>query len=318
MSLLPTSYRQAFLKSPHHAWLGILTLGLGFVSAQPLLLLAGAAAYVLGWIYLPDLGFFHRWVDRKTETAQQLVQQAEVNQFVQQRAKLLAELSTAGKSQYQELAAVCQQIENAKGDNALSSSEPAADPRLFKLDELMWTYLRLLTIQQSLDRFLAIEQREDLPRSIQEAEQEVARISSEIEALKAKGPSASLEGRQRLRDSRQELLDVLRKRQQRFEQAQASHNLVRSEQERLEQQIKLLRADAVAIRNTGTLTSRIDATVEHLDQTNRWLTELDEYRDLVGNFPQTEKRLGFGTETPPVISNAPAPPRPRESAKEKT
>jgi hypothetical protein len=48
-------YRSEFLRSPHHAVFGLLTLGLGFLSAELLPLIAGATVYALGWIYLPDL-----------------------------------------------------------------------------------------------------------------------------------------------------------------------------------------------------------------------------------------------------------------------
>ena len=72
-----------------------------------------------------------------------------------------------------------------------------------------------------------------------------------------------------------------------------------SEQERLDQQIKLIRADAVATKNAEALTARIDATVEHLDQTNKWLSELDEFKDLVADMPATELRVGYqATATP--------------------
>jgi len=54
------------------------------------------------------------------------------------------------------------------------------DPRLRKLDELMWTYLRLLGIQESLARFWKLNDREDLPGLIKDAEQEVAALTAEV------------------------------------------------------------------------------------------------------------------------------------------
>ena len=80
-----------------------------------------------------------------------------------------------------------------------------------------------------------------------------------------------------------------------------------SEQERLDQQIKLIRADAVATKNADALTARIDATVEHLDQTNKWLSEMDEFKDLVGDMPSTELRVGYQAVATPLPS-APAAP----------
>src|SRR5439155_19339370 len=133
-----------------------------------------------------------------------------------------------------------------------------------------------------------------------DAEQEVAGLTGEVDAPKSKGVRTALETKQRYLGSRLERLEVLRKRQQRIDQAQENLALVVSEQERLDQQIKLIRADAVATKNADALTARIDATVEHLDQTNKWLSELDEFKDLVGDMPATEMRVGF--------DSAPVPP----------
>jgi hypothetical protein len=172
----------------------------------------------------------------------------------------------------------------------------------------MWTYLRLLGIEQSLEQFLETERRENVPAILQEAEAEAARLNKELEEIKAKGSGAELDTKQRYLGSRLERLEVLRKRVQRSQQAESNLALVVSEQDRLDQQIKLLRADAVATKNAESLTARIDATVEHLDQTNKWLSELDEFKDLVGDLPPTEQRVGYQATwqsgQPPVIETA--------------
>ena len=79
------NYRSEFLPSPHHAALGLLTLGAGFLSATPLGLIAGGTLYVLGWLYLPDLPFFRHWVDRRAETARRAAEAQRVAAFVQRR-----------------------------------------------------------------------------------------------------------------------------------------------------------------------------------------------------------------------------------------
>ncbi len=301
MDAQPPKYRSEFFKSPHHAGLGLATLGAGFVlgASFPLALLVAPAAYLIGWIYLPDMPLFRRWVDRKRDSAQQVVGLAEAAEFLKRRDDLLAKLSGSRRQHYHALTGVCRDIEQASTDQSLSPGDPGNDPRLRKLDELMWTFLRMLTIEESLDRFLETERREDVPRVVQEAEEEVAQLSSEFDALKAKKTDAVLlDTKQRLLSSRLERVEVLRKRLQRIEQAQANQRLVVSEQERLEQQIKLIRADAIASKNTETLTARIDATVEHLGQTNKWLAEMDEFKDLVGDLPATTVRLGYETAMP--------------------
>ena len=273
----------------------------------PLSLMAGAVAYVLGWVYLPDLSLFRRWVDRRRETQKRAMSLSEVAEFGRQRDEALNQLSTARRNRYHALAAVCRDIEAASAENSLTPDDPASDPRLRKLDELMWTYLRLLSIEESLDRFLEIESREEVPRLLQEAEAEVAELSAEVDALKAKGAAALLETKERLLSSRFERLEVLRKRQQRSEQARANHELVVSEQERLDQQIKLIRADAIATKNAGNFTARIDTTVEHLHQTNKWLAEMDEFKDLVGDLPQVSGRVGYEPAVGTAQRAAPPP-----------
>lgn len=272
--------------------MGLGTLGLGFLAAHPLGLIAGATAYVLGWVYLPDLPFFRGWVDQQRDHEEQEKGKAEVETFRRRRDILLETLSTDRRQRYALLAAVCRDIELAGAEDLLTTANPEGDPRLRKLDELMWTYLRLLSIEESLDRFLETEQRENVPAVIGEAEAEVAELNLEVKTVRERGDAVP-ESRQRLLESRRERLDVLRKRLQRIEQARENLALSVAEQERLDQQIKLIRADAVASRNAETLTARINATVEHLDQTNRWLSEMDEFKDLVGDMPATNLRVGF-------------------------
>ena len=302
------SYHREFVRSPHHAWLGLLTLGLGFLSGHFLGLILGATAYTLAWIYLPDLPLFRNWVDRRRAAAKREAAQVEVDAFVRRRDGMLASLWPSNRERYQALAEVCRNIEAAGADNPLASADPGQDPLLRKLDELMWTCLRLLTIEQSLERFLETERNENVPGLIKEAEQGIAQLSAEIETLKPKGPGPALDAKKRLLDSRLELLDVLHKRQQRCEQTQSNLSLITAEEERLHQQIKLIRADAIAIKNADTLTARIDATVGHLDETNKWLSELDEFKDLVGDLPAAAVRVGFDptAAAPPVIPAEPA------------
>jgi hypothetical protein len=301
------NYRAEFLRSPHHVVFALATLGVGFLSATLVGLIAGLTGYAIGWIYLPDLSFFRGWVDRRRAAVRQAEEAQKVADFVQRRDSLLASFSPSRRDRYNRLAAVCRNIETASADSPLAAADPSTDPRLRKLDELMWTYLRLLGIEESLEQFLETERREDLPRIIKEAEAEAARLTGEVDGLKSAGPGSVLESRQRYLGSRLERLEVLRKRQQRVVQAQENLDLVVAEQERLDQQIKLIRADAVATKNAEALTARIDATVEHLDQTNKWLSELDEFKDLVADMPATEARVGYAvTAPPPVIAAPPA------------
>lgn len=304
MNAAPKPRWREFLASPHHAALAIATLGAGFLSAEPLYLIIGAAAYVVGWIYVPDLPLFRRYVDRKRAVAQQAAEQGELADFQARRDALLRGLTSGRRDRYLALAAVCREIEGAVPRAASPSEAPAGgrwyalspdDPRLRKIEELMWTYLRLLTIEESLETFLEAEARDDVPGALAAAREEVERLSAE-------NPHG--EAQERLLTSRRELLETLGKRAARIETARANLALVVAEQERLDQQIKLIRADAVATHNAAALSARIDATVEHLEHTHQWLAQMDQFRDLLTDVPLTAQRAGFG-DVPAPATNPP-------------
>ena len=279
-----------FISSPHHAIMAAATLGAGFLSAEPLYLIAGAAAYVVGWVFVPGLPLFQRYLKNKSDAAQLAVESGELATFNKQREALIDSLTPARRDRYFALTKVCKDI---------PLGESADDPRARKIEELMWTFLRLLTMEQSLDQFLESEIRDDVPKLLAASKEEVERLRAEVAAL---GDGAARDTKTRLLNSREELLETLAKRAERLEQAKSNLALVGSEQERLDQQIKLIRADSIATRNAAALTARIDATVEHLEQTNQWLAQMDEFRDLTTDLPLTTQRAGFGEKiTPPPI-----------------
>src|SRR6476660_627829 len=125
MDEAPPSYRKEFWKSAHHASFGLLTLGLGFLSANPLGLIVGATAYALGWIYLPDMAFFRRRVDERLAEARRAEALAQVEEFMRRRQGLLSALSGSRRERYQALADVCRNIEEASADNPMAGADPA-------------------------------------------------------------------------------------------------------------------------------------------------------------------------------------------------
>jgi hypothetical protein len=300
------SNRKKFLKSPHHLWLLGLTVGVGIISAHPLVILTGLALYAVGWIYLPDMGVFRRWVGRNMDRIASAKSRQEIQAFQVRRQSLIAGLSPQRMRRYLEVAGVCQDIEKATVEGVASAAMDA-DPRLRKLDELMWTFLRLLVMEGTLESFLATESAEQLPVDIQSSQAEIASLEADIKTASAKGENPA--GRLRLLDSKKERLAVLTKRQERVSEARENLTLVKAEQDRLVEQIKLLRADAIAARNADTLTARIDATVEHLTETNKLFSEMDQFKDLVADdMPQTGERLGFSAEAATTASKDSTPP----------
>ncbi|MCE9634958.1 MAG: hypothetical protein K8T90_04565 [Planctomycetes bacterium] len=300
------SYRRLFPKSPHHVWLAVLTLGLGFAAGNVLGLLVGGAAYALGWIYLPDTPLFRAWADRRTQSARAAVTMADGEEFRKRRDAMVASLSAPRRTRLGELVAVCRDVEQSHTAAGLAPTDAPDDPRIRKLDELVWTYLRLLAFEQSLETFLEVERKEEVPKLLREAGQEAIDAERSAADVVAKGGGPMLEARQRLAASCRERVEVLEKRQRRIEQAKENLAVASAELLRLVQQVKLIRADAVATRNADGLSMRIDSTVEQLGETTRWLTQIEDFRDVVGDGPPPGVRVAAGI--------APAPPSPVPAA----
>ena len=95
--------------------------------------------------------------------------------------------------------------------------------------------------------------------------------------------------------------EELKKRAAHVDQARENRELIVAEQERLDQQIKLLRADAMATTSPAAVSARIDATVEQLAATNAWLKEMDQFRAMVAEPGLPQQRIGFGGVEPPPL-----------------
>ncbi|MGC4115215.1 MAG: hypothetical protein QM765_11520 [Myxococcales bacterium] len=69
------------------------------------------------------------------------------------------------------------------------------------------------------------------------------------------------------------------------------------------EQAKLIRADAVAHKNAEALGARIDLSIEHLAETNRWLSDLAEFKDLTTQLPPVPagSMLNPAHATPPPM-----------------
>lgn len=285
----PIKYRSAFLKSKYHAILAISTIGLGFIFGQIFPLIMGIVVYALGWLYIPDMPFFKKAIDDHNNWMVKEEQQAKLEQFMYRRDKLLSGLSPDLKSKYRELVGYCEDIERETATTSFLAGPSVPDIRVKKLDELMWTYLRLLCMDQSLSTFIHSEKQEYVEQQIKSLEDEI----SGFEKVKDQENKAL----SRLIQSKTSMLETLKRRLARIKDSRTNSELVKAEQERLVEQIRLLRADSFAMQNSDLLSQRIDASMEQLAETNKWLAELDSFKDVMDNgLPNYDARVGYGVE----------------------
>lgn len=257
----------AFLRSPHHAWLGVLTLGIGLASANMVGLIAAAGAYTLGWIFLPDSGRFRRWVERRLEASDEEATAETSAKFEAERAKVYAQLSSSGKMAYDQLARAVEEVR--------SSSGGAESPHAGRLGQLAWTYLRLLLTRETLDRFCDQEKSSEVEREIREASAEIDRLDGEARSAEDRGDPGGAGNLERLLQSRRSRLEGLEQHLDQVRKAESDLALTHAEIERLFDAVRLIQADLVTRRDPDNLGTEIDRTTAHFHRTRDWLRDLE-------------------------------------------
>lgn len=247
---------KAFAKSPHHAWLGLLTLGVGIATVSGIGVVAGLSAYALGWIYLPDSRFFKNWIANRKRGSES----DKLRDFLYQRRQIYESLSSSTRKLYDQLASEIQNLQNEfQRDHRLDKE--ILRQRSERLSNLAWTYLRLLHTGEMLDRFIESENPTDLDAKITTMEAELAAIDP--------GSKSGLV------DSLTSRLSSLESRLEKRRGAEESRELTRSEQARITELVKLFRADHLASRDAGALSHEIDGAAHQLDRTRDWLSALE-------------------------------------------
>ena len=165
-----------------------------------------------------------------------------------------------------------------------------------KLHELLWTYLTML-VMENITKYLAETDTKEIDRDI-------AATEANIKALGA--------DKERLRTTKTSLLETLREHQKSVSDAQDNLQVLSSELARLEAEIQLLRADAIANKNSDILSAKIDASVESLRRA-RILRTMSNVNELAFDLPADTSNIRF---TPyQTGSDQAATPRPRARAR---
>lgn len=260
-------YLKAFLKSGDHAALALLTLGATFASGEPLALVIGAALYIVGWVYLPDRAGFRAKVNARANAVDATRESAVFATLQTERARLFAQLNDAARQRYEALARVCADIEEQLAIAPAGTIAPAD-----KLDGLMWSYLGLLATERRLDSHLVKEDSENFSARIEEFDAELKTLEEELARTAPESPS--YETKFRLVGAKQEGLEALRRRYEQFNRSMDNLAVVRAEQTRIEEQLKLLRSDFFANQSADALARRISDTIDSLSTGSRVATEL--------------------------------------------
>lgn len=284
------NYRKEFFKSPQHIYMALGTVGAGILSGQLFGVALGLAAYALGWIYLPDTNYFKKKIDEKETESRKAEESSKAESFRIKQAKILNSLNEEHLEMYKNLKGVCSDIEKI----FIDAGNDIQTLRLGSLDKLMWAYLRLLGMKELLTNFMETESEGSLNEQIEEATKELKILSSELKENKDALPSL-IDTKERVIKSKQERLNALKQRRERVEQAKNNLEYVIAEQERLHEQILLMRSDVMASRDAQSLSLKIDATVDHIEEANKIMKEFEGISEISDDIPLfSETRMGYG------------------------
>jgi chromosome segregation ATPase len=284
------NYRKEFFKSPQHIYMALGTVGAGILSGQLFGVALGFTAYALGWIFMPDTNYFKKKIDDKESGAKKAEENAKAEAFRIKQAKVLSSLNEEHLEMYKKLKGVCYDIEKIFVD----AGDDVQTLRLGSLDKLMWAYLRLLGMKELLTNFLETEAEGSLDDQIDDATKELKVLNAELKENKDALPSL-IDTKERVIKSKQDRLDALKQRRERVEQAKNNLEYVIAEQERLHEQILLMRSDVMASRDAQSLSLKIDATVDHIEEANKIMKEFEGISEITDDVPLfSETRMGYG------------------------
>ncbi|MBA3710536.1 MAG: hypothetical protein H0W83_17160 [Planctomycetes bacterium] len=251
-------------------WIGVAAVGLlGLLN--PGIWVAGAGLELGYLVWLIHQPRFRRVVDGRAMRSVD-------DEWKLKLMTQVARLSKPDLAKYRALEARCQGIieQQVQANPGQSGVEAQADG----LSRLLWIYLRLLVTLASIVR---IGEDDDGPR-----------LEERARALEKQLAATNLGDD--LRKSLAGQLDILRQRLTKRKEATDKRAFVEAETQRIEEQVELIREQAMLAGDAQSVSNRIDEVAATLGGTNDWI------RDQQQMFGQVEDIL---TSPPPLLSPRP-------------
>jgi hypothetical protein len=240
--------------------------GLAAVSGVPdiilPLVLAAEAAYVG---LLGTHPKFQKYVDAQAAASER----KQKGQLSQQALKqILQLLPPQALARFEKLRGQCMELRQIAADIAHSRTAEIGAPleslQLAGLDRLLWIFLRLLFTEYSLSKFLERTN----PRLIKQE------IDTTQQRLKQVAPDDTSPHAQKIRRTLEDSLQTCKDRLANYEKAQANHELVQLEIDRLENKIKSLAELSVNRQEPDFISGQVDQVTGSMLETEKTMNEL--------------------------------------------
>ncbi len=227
----------------------------------PFAAVGGASALYLG--LLSTLPTFRRAV-RANYEAQQLSEVASPGEL----EALAQELSPSQRQHYEVLRAlrddILERYRKMPGGRVLSASSA---PRF---DALLTSFLRLVTTLNGYRKFLSHADRKALEEELRQLEAEVARDTNE-----------------KLREVKSRRVEILKKRVQRYVQAEESREVVSHQLASIEDMLRLTHEQSIAIRDPEMVGRQLDALTAEVEATEETVKDMEQFMQVTEEFSST-------------------------------
>lgn len=181
---------------------------------------------------------------------------------------LLNELAPSQRQHYQELVALKDRILDSyrkmPGGRVLVASSER------RLEGLLTSFLRLVGTLNSYRRWLSATDREAIAQELAQLEREVAEEKNE-----------------RLRDVKARRVEILKKRVQRFVQAEESREVVSHQLAGIEDVLRLTHEQSIAIRDPEVVSRQLDALTAEVAATEETVREMEHFMQVTEEFSST-------------------------------
>jgi len=173
---------------------------------------------------------------------------------------LVSQLGPEGLKRYRNLEMRCRAIleQQSRGGPIPSGIESQGEG----LSRLLWVYLRLQLTRQAIERIV---------RETEEPREDSGRIEERIRALETRLKEADLT--EDLRRSLAGQMEILQQRVEKRKEARDKLAFLDAELTRIQEQVELVREQAVLAASPEALSQRIDQITTTLGGTNQWIRE---------------------------------------------
>jgi hypothetical protein len=220
---------------------------------------------------------FQRYVNAIAQYKERRSWQERVDQLVTQ-------LGPEGQRRYRELEVRCRAI--LEQQFRLNAPPSGIDAQGQGLGRLLWVYLRLLLTRQAVDRIV---------RSATDTQEDSERLKQRIEEINTRLKDDKMGDE--LRRSLTGQVEILQQRLQKRGEARDKLAFLDAELTRIQDQVELVREQAVLAADPEALSQRIDQITTTLGGTTEWMKEQQQIYGAV------EDLLA---EPPPLSVNVPA------------